>query len=504
MRAWLTAFAAMTWLASCLESAAMANEPTPVDFASKIRPIFERSCLKCHGPEKQRGGLRLDVRASVVAGGDSGEAAIVPGKVESSALLERVSSDEDDRRMPPEGKRLSADEVSLLRRWVAEGASWPMEAEGAAAKAGDSEMVVTGADRDHWSFRPIRRITPLRDPMSGAGSNPIDDFLNAARRAKNLTPGHLADRPTLIRRLTFDLLGLPPTPEEVSAFVAEEKPDAYERLVDRLLASPRYGERWGRHWLDLARYADSDGYESDVDRKTAYHYRDFVLRALNDDMPFDQFVRWQIAGDEFEPDNPRAVAATGFCTAAPSQETTPADTEENKEKIRYDELDNIVSTVGSAFLGLTLGCARCHDHKFDPIPTRDYYSLLSAFTTAGREDAPLSRPHRDLERWLRGQRELYREDRMTALNLSDQEKFWLRQPEHFFVPVQTELYKKYGKTLEATDAILRRMDAASAERNLGKPQGSTAPSKGKRRPRNCLAGRRGDCSRHRSCSVAAA
>ena len=238
MRAWLTAFAAMTWLASCLESAAMANEPTPVDFASKIRPIFERSCLKCHGPEKQRGGLRLDVRASVVAGGDSGEAAIVPGKVESSALLERVSSDEDDRRMPPEGKRLSADEVSLLRRWVAEGASWPMEAEGAAAKAGDSEMVVTGADRDHWSFRPIRRITPFRDPMSGAVSNPIDDFLNAARRAKKLTPGHLGRSADLDPPPDLRLAGLPPTPEEVAAFVADETPDAYERLVDRLLASP--------------------------------------------------------------------------------------------------------------------------------------------------------------------------------------------------------------------------------------------------------------------------
>ena len=444
----------MTWLAPCVQIAAMADERAPVDLASKVRSIFERNCLKCHGPEKQRGGLRLDVRESVLAGGDSGEPAVVPGKVESSGLLDRVSSDKADRRMPPKGERLSVDELSLLRRWVASGASWPTEAKSGATNAGRSEMVVTEADRDHWSFRQLRPVSPPGTTSAGAVSNPIDAFLNHARKEKNLTPAPEADRQTLIRRVTFDLIGLPPDFDDVTAFVGDRRPDAYERVVDRLLASPHCGERWGRHWLDLARYADSDGYESDLDRKTAYRYRDFVIHALNDDMPFEQFVRWQIAGDELEPGNPRALAATGFCTAAPSQETTPADTEENKEKIRYDELDNILSTTSSAFLGLTVGCARCHDHKFDPIPTRDYYSMLAAFTTAEREDAPLSRPHRDLERWLRAERRLYREDRMRALHLSDDEKFWLRQPEHFFVPVQIELYKKYGKTLEATDERL--------------------------------------------------
>ncbi len=259
----------------------------------------------------------------------------------------------------------------------------------------------------------------------------------------------------LIRRLTFDLTGLPPTVDEIEAFVKDGSADAYERLVDRLLASPRYGERWGRHWLDLARYADSDGYEGDLDRKTAYRYRDFVIRALNDDLPFDQFVRWQIAGDEYEPENPSAVAATGFCTAAPSQETTPADTEENKLKIRYDELDNMVSTVGSGLLGLTIGCARCHDHKFDPIPTRDYYRMVAAFQTSDRQEVRLSRSHRDRDRWLAERRRLYREDRMKALGLSDEEKFWLRQPEHFFVPVQIELYKKHGKALDPSPDQLR-------------------------------------------------
>ena len=187
-----------------------------------------------------------------------------------------------------------------------------------------------------------------------------------------------------------------------------------------------------------------------------------MIRALNADMPFDQFVRWQIAGDEYAPDNASAVAATGFCTAAPSQETTPADTEENKAKIRYDELDNMLATTGSALLGLSVGCARCHDHKFDPIPTRDYYRMLAAFQTSERQVAPLSRPHRDLEHWLREQRRLYREAKMTELGLSDGEKFWLRQPEHFFVPVQIELYKKYGKRLDPMTEQLRNWMSAAA------------------------------------------
>ena len=260
----------------------------------------------------------------------------------------------------------------------------------------------------------------------------------------------------LIRRLAFDLTGLPPTPDEVEAFVADPSNDAYERLVDRLLASPHYGERWGRHWLDLARYADSDGYESDRDRKIAYRYRDFVIRALNADMPFDQFVRWQIAGDEYAPDDPAAVAATGFCTAAPSQDTTPADTDENKAKIRYDELDNMLATTGSGLLGLTIGCARCHDHKFDPIPTRDYYRMLAAFTTAERREAPLSQAA-SRPRSLAGGTApaAIAKTQMSKLGLTEEEKFWLRQPEHFFVPVQIELYKKYGKLLDPSPEQLR-------------------------------------------------
>jgi mono/diheme cytochrome c family protein len=427
----------------------------PVDFASQVRPIFARSCLKCHGPEKQRGGFRLDARASALAGGESGEPALVPGDASASFLLERVASADEDLRMPPRGERLSAAEIGLLTRWVAEGARWAEAAPGSAAKAGPAQMAVTEGDREHWAFLPLREVEPPALEKGENATSAIDRFLGAGRRAKGLAPVAEADRRTLIRRAAFDLTGLPPSPEEVASFVADPAPLAYERLVDRLLASPRHGERWGRHWLDLARYADSDGYENDLDRKTAYLYRDFVIRALNDDMPFDRFVRLQIAGDELDPDDSSAVVATGFCTAAPSQETTPADTDENKQKIRFDELDNILATAGSGLLGLTVGCARCHDHKFDPIPTRDYYRMLAAFTSAERREAPLSRPHRELERWKQEQRRLYREDRMTALGLNDEQKFWLRQPEHFFVPIQIGLYKAYGKQLNPSDEALR-------------------------------------------------
>ncbi len=314
-----------------------------------------------------------------------------------------------------------------------------------AAGAHKPEMTVTEADRSRWAFRPLAEVSV---PDSG---NPIDALL----LEKGTPAPREASRRTQIRRLHLDLLGLPPTPEEVEAFERDTAPDAYERLVDRLLASRHYGERWARHWLDVARYADSDGYEGDRDRNEAWPYRDWVIRALNDDLPFNIFVQWQIAGDEIVPGNPDAVMATGFLAAGPSQETTPADTEENKLKIRYDELDDMVSTTASAFLGLTLGCARCHDHKFDPLPTRDYYRMAAVFSTSERRVASLSKPRRELDLWKEQQRAAHRESRMTELNLTEDQKFWLRQPEHFFVPIQLKLYKEFGERLKVDDAGLR-------------------------------------------------
>ena len=274
-----------------------------------------------------------------------------------------------------------------------------------------STMGGAGAAPDHWAFRPLQ----FRDSPPRAG-NLIDDYFS------DQTALIEASRHDLIRRLCFDLAGLPPTPEEVFEFLNDTAPDAYERLVDRLLASPRYGERWGRHWLDVARYADSDGYESDLDRPQAWPYRDWVIRSINDDLPFHTFVQWQIAGDEYAPANPNAVMATGFLAAGPSQTTTPADTEENKLKIRYDELDDMLSTTSAAFLGLTVGCARCHDHKFDPISTREYYRMLSAFSTTERRVAHLLKPVRELEKWKEEMRGAWHEWKMEQMNLAPEEK----------------------------------------------------------------------------------
>ena len=306
-------------------------------------------------------------------------------------------------------------------------------------------MVVTEKDRNHWAFRPLGGVESI------AIKNSVDSFVFG----HDVPTLKEASRRTLVRRLYLDLTGLPPTPEQVGAFEQDSDARGYERLVDQLLASRHFGERWGRHWLDVARYADSDGYESDLDRREAWPYRDWVIRALNDDLPFDTFLKWQIAGDEIAPANPDAVIATGFLAAAPFQDTTPADTEENKLKIRYDELDDMVSTTSLAFLGLTLGCARCHDHKFDPLPTRDYYRMAAVFSTTERRVASLSKPRREFEMWREKQRLAWREAKMTELGLAEDQKYWLRQPEHFAVPAQTKLYKEYGERLKIGDGALR-------------------------------------------------
>jgi hypothetical protein len=244
-------------------------------------------------------------------------------------------------------------------------------------------MTVTDEDRRFWSFRPLARPTPPAVKGAAWCRTPLDRFILHKLEEKGLTPAPEAERRQLIRRAYFDLVGLPPPPEEVEAFVRDPSPRAYEALIDRLLASPHFGERWARHWLDLARFAESHGFEHDYDRPTAYPYRDFVIQALNRNLPYDTFVQWQVAGDELAPDDPLALTATGFLAAGVHSTQI---TISQVEKERYDELDDIVRTTGTAFLGLTVGCARCHDHKYDPIPTRDYYRLLSTFTTTVRTE----------------------------------------------------------------------------------------------------------------------
>ena len=355
-------------------------------FEDHIRPLLENRCYKCHSAKatELHANLYLDSRPGWQKGGDSG-AAIVPGKPAESLLVQAIGYAEDAAtQMPPEGK-LPDKEIALLTKWIEMGAPDPRSE---AAKHAKQRTIDLESERHHWAYQPLTNIMPPNDQqLEGSDPkwlvSPIDRFVLAKLREGSITPNVPAEKIRLIRRAYFDLIGLPPPPSEADAFVMDPTPDAFEKVLDRLLASPHYGERWGRHWLDIARFAESHGFEQDYDRPNAFHYRDFVIRALNDDMPYDQFLKWQLAGDEFAPRNPLALAATGFLAAGVHATQITAN---QAEKERYDELDDMARTVGTTMLGLTVGCARCHDHKFDPIPNADYYGLVSIFTTTVRSD----------------------------------------------------------------------------------------------------------------------
>ena len=351
-----------------LEGSARAAEtpaPAPVDFNRDVRPILSGNCFACHGPDetKRKAGLRLDKRDAAIRPAKSGATPIVPGKPEESELVERIITDDADLVMPPpaSNKTLKPREKETLRRWLAEGAEY----------------------KEHWAFRrPVRpEVPPAR------GRNEIDAFVRARLEREGLSPAPEADRATLIRRLSLDLIGLPPTIAEVDAFLADTRPDAYERVVERLLASPHYGERWARRWLDRARYADTNGYEKDRER-SIWPYRDWVIRALNDDMPFDRFTVEQIAGDMLPGATPDQKVATGFHRNTMLNEEGGIDVEE----FRFASLVDRVGTTGSVWLGLTLQCAQCHTHKFDPITQREYYQFLAFLDNADEPDFPLPRP----------------------------------------------------------------------------------------------------------------
>jgi cytochrome c553 len=343
-------------------------------FESRIRPVLVAKCYSCHSAAAQaagrlKGGLRLDTREALLVGGDGGPA-VEPGKPEESPLLAAIRYD-DATRMPPEG-RLPADTVAAFERWIADGAFDPRADEAGPASTAPAPAAVIAA-RDHWAYRPVRvpALPPVRD--SGWPRDPIDHFVLARLEAAGLRPGPEATRAVLARRLAFDLTGLPPAPEELDAFEADTRPDAYERLVDRLLASPRFGDRWGRHWLDLARFAESLTLRGIV-REDAWRYRDFVVGAFNAGRPFDVFLRMQIAGDLLPADSldeRRAnLVAAGFLALGDTNLE-----EQDKLQLDMDVVDEQLDTIGKAVLGQTIGCARCHDHKFDPIPTRDYYAM---------------------------------------------------------------------------------------------------------------------------------
>jgi mono/diheme cytochrome c family protein len=320
-----------------------------VDFARDIQPVFARTCYACHGPDTQEAGLRLDERASATAALDSGGTAIVPGDPDSSELVARITSHDPDLQMPPEGTRLSADKVAAIRQWIENGAEW----------------------QPHWAFRPVARPSL---PDAPPGTQPIDAFIDAGLAKRGLARSPEGDKRSLLRRATYAVTGLPPTEAEVQAFLADSSPKAWETVVDRLLASPHYGEQQARHWLDLVRYAETNSFERDGVKPHVWRYRDYVIRAFNDDKPYDRFVIEQLAGDELPDPSGDDLLATGYYRLG-LWDDEPAD----KLQARYDWLDDIVSTTGQAFLGLTINCARCHDHKIDPVTQRDYYAMLAFF-----------------------------------------------------------------------------------------------------------------------------
>ncbi|RUL87284.1 DUF1553 domain-containing protein [Tautonia sociabilis] len=347
----------------------------PVAFEEQIRPILAERCLSCHGPDRRKGGLRLDNRADALAGGDSGPV-IEPGDGAKSLLVEKVAGLDPLSVMPPSGDPLTRDQVALIRSWIDQGAEWS-----------EDDTPAEAPRSDHWAFRaPVLPEPPeVRD--FGWPRNPIDRFILARLESEGLSPAPEADRSTLIRRLSLDLIGLPPTPEQVDAFLEDESPTAFESLVDRLLASPHYGERWGRRWLDLARYADTNGYEKDRER-SIWPYRNWVIDALNADMPFDQFSIEQLAGDLLPGATTAQRIATGFHRNTMINEEGGIDVEE----FRFASIVDRVATTGSTWLGLTVGCAQCHSHKYDPITQREYYQLFAFLNNADEPELPVPDP----------------------------------------------------------------------------------------------------------------
>ena len=377
-------------LASCLlpPAARAADEPAGTDqpptaealefFENQIRPLLVDNCYKCHGGGESKGGLQLTSRRALLTGGDSGPAG-VPGKPAESRLVAAVDY-AGDPQMPPKGK-LKDTQIAALRKWAELGFPFsPRSDETASQPAAPFE--ITSEQRQFWAFQPVRPVAVPAVVRQDWPQGDIDRFVLAGLEAAGLTPAARADRTTLLRRATFDLIGLPPTPAELDAFLADQSPDAFARVIERLLASPQYGERWGRHWLDVVRYADARDtiqLPAESDFREAWRYRDWVVAALNRDLPYDQFLTRQLAGDLLQPASPDeidadALTATGLLAIA---DFVPGDVD--KEQMIADYVNDEIDVLGRAILGLTLACARCHDHKFDPISTRDYYSLAGIF-----------------------------------------------------------------------------------------------------------------------------
>lgn len=376
-RAFVPALMLLLAVGGMSAEAAETAKPSSQDvafFETKIRPLLVEHCTDCHGADTQESSLRVDTMSGMLGGGESG-AAVIPKDPKHSLLLAAVRYDNEHLKMPPDGKMSDA-QIKLLQQWIEMGAPHPDQLGSGGIQPRRAPIDMEEARR-YWAFRPVQPA-PLPE-AHGPQASPIDAFIAAALEKQGLKPNGPADRRTLIRRATFDLTGLPPTPDEVNAFLADESPDAFAKVIDRLLASPLYGQRWGRHWLDVVRYADSNGLDENQAFVDAWRYRNYVIDAINADKPFDQFVMEQVAGDLMTKDSASpadydATIATGFLTLGPKVLA-----EKDVVKMEMDIIDEQIDTLGQAFLGLTIACARCHDHKFDPISTADYYALAGIF-----------------------------------------------------------------------------------------------------------------------------
>lgn len=358
-------------------------------FKKHVKPILETRCLRCHGGKKIESDFDLSDREGLIKGGQFGNA-VVPGKSRESQLVKLIQHVKEPH-MPDGDKKLADAQIAKIIEWIDLGAPYDLPLVTTKVKGKSwTERVLPASAKKWWAFEPLGKAAPPQVKDAAWCNTSLDRFIRAKQEAASVMPNRPASTEQLIRRAYFDLIGLPPTPEEVDAYLLDARANpqaAFAKVIDKLLVSPHYGERWGRHWLDLARFAESHGFEHDYDRPTAFHYRDFVIEALNQDLPFNKFVQWQIAGDEYEPNNNLALKATGFLAAGVHSTQI---TKSEVEKHRYDEMDDKLSTITTAMLGLTVGCARCHDHKYDPIPQRDYYRMLATFTTTVRSEVDVT------------------------------------------------------------------------------------------------------------------
>ena len=415
----------------------------PVSFATDIRPILETSCWKCHGGAVQLSKLDLRTRDAALRGGVRG-AAIVPGKAAESRLY-RVVAGLEKPSMPLDGK-LEAFQISLVKDWIEHGALWDADAAPARdARPGSSELAmleelpIPAEARTYWTFqKPLRAPLPQRHTNF---TNPIDLFLDKARAEKGLNVAPRADRNTLLRRACMDLIGLPPSPTETARFLADKSPHAWETVIDHLLASPHYGERWGRHWLDVARYADSNGFEHDFDRPNAWRYRDYVIRAFNQDKPYNTFLAEQIAGDELDTVTDDSMIATGFLRCYAKVGYREKDNPNN----RFEYLDDMIGTIGRGVLGLTVNCARCHNHKFDPISQKDYYRMQASLFGYVETEYPLA-PREQVEAYEKKTAEIDKQIASLRQAIRGLEEPYRQR-------LAQEKYKKYPPNVQRAIAI---------------------------------------------------